>query len=306
MKDIEFSIVVVTYNFEKIILECLEGIEQQTYKNFEVIISDDASSDKTVEICKKWKEKVKNKIAVTIVKSKINQGVTKNYNNALKLATKEWIKIVDGDDILKKDALEKLNFFINNNLGARVIFSKAQIFYTDSSKNVDLKIIPENIDFYKKDKKEQFRELLEDNCIVAPTVSIKNELLEDMGYFDEKYKMVEDYPFWIKLLKNNIKFYFLNEVIINYRKHSTSVSGKKDTEKLNPLMVEFEKQFYKDIYLKEVKNPFKKWDKFIEIKSKEIILNNNNQKNFFSKIIVKLKIKKLRKYIFQIIILFFI
>lgn len=127
-----------------------------------------------------------------------------------------------------------------------------------------------------------------------------------MNYFDEKYKMVEDYPFWLKLLKNNIRFYFLDKVIIDYRQSSSSVSGKKAEEEVNPLMFEFEKLIYEDIYLKEVKNPFKRWDKYINIKSKEIILKNNNKKCFFSKMIRKLRMKKLKKLLIKILILFII
>ncbi|WP_293960504.1 glycosyltransferase [uncultured Fusobacterium sp.] len=305
MQNKGFSIVVVTYNFEKIILECLDGIEKQTYKNFEVIISDDASKDKTVEICEKWKEKVKDQIVVTIIKNKKNEGVTKNINKGIKLATKEWVKIVAGDDILREDALENINFFINNNLEAKIIASKAQLFCIKNGKRIDLEVEPKNKEIYTKSTIEQFKRLLEGNFILAPTVVIKNSLLKDMNYFDEKYKMVEDYPFWLKSSKNNIKFYFLDKIIIDYRQSSSSVSGKKE-EEVNPLMFEFEKQIYEDIYLKEVKNPFKRWDKYIDIKSKEIILKNNNKKNFFSKMIRKLRMKKLKKLVIKILILFII
>lgn len=305
MKNIEFSIVIVTYNFEKIILECLNGIEKQTYRNFEVIITDDASEDKTVEICEKWKEKIKDQIVVTIIKNKKNEGVTKNINKGIKLATKEWVKIVAGDDILREDALENINFFINNNLEAKIIASKAQLFCIKNGKRIDLEVEPKNKEIYTKSTIEQFKRLLEGNFILAPTVVIKNSLLKDMNYFDEKYKMVEDYPFWLKSSKNNIKFYFLDKIIIDYRQSSSSVSGKKE-EEVNPLMFEFEKQIYEDIYLKEVKNPFKRWDKYIDIKSKEIILKNNNKKNFFSKMIRKLRMKKLKKLVIKILILFII
>lgn len=306
MQNKGFSIVVVTYNFEKIILECLDGIEKQTYKNFEVIISDDASKDKTIKICEEWREKVKNKITVTILKNNKNEGVTKNINKGAKLATKEWVKIVAGDDILKENALENINSFINNNSDAKVIASKAQLFCIKNGKKIDLEVEPKNNEIYAKSTREQFKRLLEGNFILAPTVILKNSLLKDMNYFDEKYKMVEDYPFWLKLLKNNIRFYFLDKVIIDYRQSSSSVSGKKEEEEVNPLMFEFEKQIYEDIYLKEVKNPFKRWDKYINIKSKEIILKNSNKKNFFSKIIRKLRMKKLKKLVIKILILFII
>lgn len=71
----KFSIVVITYNFEKIILECLESIKNQSYKNFEIIISDDGSKDKTIEICEKWKKENDKYFNIRILASKENQGV---------------------------------------------------------------------------------------------------------------------------------------------------------------------------------------------------------------------------------------
>lgn len=305
MKNIEFSVVVTTYNFEKIILECLEGIEKQTYKNFEVIIADDASKDKTIEICEEWRDKVKGIISVKIIRNEKNEGVTKNANKGVKLATKEWIKVLAGDDILKKTALEDFKNFIEKNLEAKVIFAKAQQFYNQNNKKIYTKIIPEKIDIYNRNIKKQLKELLDNNFIVAPTAIIKKELLKEMNYFDEKYKMVEDYPFWIKLLKNNIKFYFLDKVVVEYRKSPSSVSGKKKEARVNPVILEFEKQIYKDIYLKEIKNPLRLWDKYINIKRKEIILKNNNRSSILTQMLRYLQVKKLKKILLKIMIFFF-
>ena len=60
------SIVIITYNFEKIILECLESLETELDDIYEVIITDDGSNDKTLELCYQWREKNKDKIRLTI------------------------------------------------------------------------------------------------------------------------------------------------------------------------------------------------------------------------------------------------
>lgn len=297
MKPILISIVVITYNFEKIIEKCLISIENQTYKNVEIIITDDCSTDKTIEICEKWKEKNINQFEIKIIKLQENSGVVKNINNGVKQAKGEWVKIIAGDDFLDKNAIKKFVDFIFENPKAEIIFSKANTFYIENGEELLGKIIPENTEFYKKKSKQQYQELLEGNMIVAPTAIIKNELLKRMNYFDEKFKMVEDYPFWLKLLKSEIKFYFLNEVTVFYRKDSNSVSGKGKNKRTNPAMLEFSKQFYNEIYSKEVKSIMKKWDKKIEIKRKEIILKNNNKSSFLSQSLRFLEIKILKKYI---------
>lgn len=137
---------------------------------------------------------------------------------------------------------------------------------------------------------------------MAPGAIIKSELLRKMNYFDEKFKMVEDYPFWIKLLKNNIKFYFFNQEIVMYRKSENSVSGKGKSKKVNKYMLEFEIQFFKEIYLKEIKNPIRRWDKYISIKRKEIIFNSGNRSNLLTQMMRWLEVRNLKKYIFRILL----
>lgn len=299
----KISIVVITYNFENIILECLESIEKQNYREIEIIISDDCSSDNTLKICKAWKEKNKNRYNIVLISSNINQGVVKNINQGVKLATGEWVKLLAGDDILDVNALQNYGNFIKNNNKAEVIFSKIKTF-GNVKKEEEL---PKEIDFYKKTSKEQLKILLENNQIYAPGVIFKKELLEKMSYFDEKFKMVEDYPFWIKLLKNKIKFYFLDKVTVFYRVNERSVSSKKSNLLINPTMFEFEKQFYEMIYKKEVKNPLKLWDKFITLKRRENILKKgNNKKTKLYKFLGYCYSKKILKYILRILIIFLI
>ena len=303
---IKFSIVVVTYNFENIILECLESIKNQTYKNFEVIISDDCSKDKTIEICKKWKEENKDNFDIKILISQKNEGVVKNINKGVKIAKGEWIKTLAGDDLLEKDALENVNMFIKKNDKAEIVFSKVKRFVVEANKVKYLDIIPENISIYSENQEKQLKKLLEDNFIVTPSAIIKNDLLKRVNYYDEKFKMVEDYPFWIKLLKNNVKFYFLDKITVFYRQSPDSVSGIKKGAKVNPIILEFKKEFYREIYCKEVKNPLKRWDRYLGIKQEELILKNGNKSSFFTQILRYFQIKNLKKYSVRLIILLII
>lgn len=282
---IKFSIVVITYNFEKIILECLESIKNQTYKEFEIIISDDCSKDDTIKICEKWKEENKENFSIKILTSQANQGVVKNLNKGVKEAKGNWVKTLAGDDLLEKDALENIYKFIIGNKSAEIIFSRVQRFIEENNKIKLLDIIPENIEIYNKETKEQLEVILEDNFIVAPSAIIKNELLKKVNYYDERFRMVEDYPFWIKLLKNNKKFYFLDKVTVLYRQSPDSVSGIKKGTKVNPIILDFKKIFYEEIYKKEVNNPFKRWDRYIGIKQEELILRNGNKSSIFTQLL---------------------
>lgn len=290
------SIVVVTYNFEKIIEECLKSIENQTYKNLEIIISDDCSKDKTLEICKKWYELNKKKYNIQILSSLQNDGVTKNINKGVRVAKGEWVKILAGDDILKEDAIKNFMNFKNIEK-AEVIFSKAETFMVKNGVKIKGEILPSKEDekFYYMSYKEKWNLLLEDNKIVAPAAIIRRTLLEKMNFFDERFKMVEDWPFWIKLLKNDVKFHYYPVITVYYRKSNASVSGKKENEKVNKIIHNFKKEYYEYIYKKEVKSKIMKLCKRVEIIREEIIIKNNNRSNLLSQILKIFKlIKKLR------------
>lgn len=302
----KFSIVVITYNFENIILECLDSIKKQTFKDFEVIICDDFSQDRTVEICEEWKKKINGIFSVKILSSLVNEGVVKNINKGLKVAEGKWIKVLAGDDILKSNALEKVNSYIEKNLDTKFIAARAELFSVDKGEKKILKVLPEDkkIGIYLKSIDEQLEEMLENNFIIAPTVFMKNELLKEMGYYNERYKMVEDYPMWIKLLKNKVKLDFINEIVVEYRRNSNSVSGRRKEKRVNEVMFEFEKQIYEEIYKVELKNkPLKLWDKYINIKRKEMILKNNNKSSLLTQAMRYLQIKKMKKLLMRILVI---
>ena len=298
MKEKLVSIVIVTYNFEKIILECLESVERQTYRNLEIIISDDCSKDETLKICENWKKLNKKNFKIKILSSLKNEGVTRNINKGVKIANGEWIKILAGDDLLKEDAIEKFMQY-KNLKEAEIIFSKAETFKIENNIRTRGEIVPnkENEKFYMLSENEKLESLLENNNIVAPATIIRRKLLEKMNYFDERFRMVEDWPFWIKLLKNNIKFYYYPIITVYYRKSNSSISGKGVQGRINKLMYEFKKEYYEYIYKNEVKSKIKKWNKRMEILKETIIIKNNNKSCVLSQIVRFLDTRTLQKYI---------
>lgn len=283
---IKVSVVVITYNFENYILETLNSIASQTYKNIELIISDDNSSDNTKVIIEQWLEENKEKFRkVIFLKNNINEGVTKNINRGVVCSTGEWIKIIAGDDILEEHAIENYVEFIQKNKLVNIVFGQAQSFNDIFNKNNFGKILPGKNEekFFLKSINQQKKWLLKGNPIPAPTSFIKKELLNKYGYFDERFKMVEDYPFWFKIVNNGEKIYFLKKITVFYRKICTSVSAKKNGEEISIAMFEFDKKFYYEELSKNSKNILYKWDKKVEFLIKNLILKNNNKKLPFYK-----------------------
>ena len=261
MEENLVSIIVLTYNSEKTIIETLESIKKQTYPLIELIISDDCSTDKTLTIAKEWIRKNKKEIKfIKIIERDINLGISKNINNACKIAQGKWIKPIAGDDILKKICIEKNVDFFKKNKNIEFIFSKAQIF-NDAKEFGEIIPTKEVFEYFKKlDSSEQFEDLCHSNKLVAPTGFYLKESLREIGYFEEMIKNCEDYPTWIKLTFMNKKVNLMNEVTVLYRVNSQSMSG--DRKKIiNELFVLTKNEIYKK-YISKKNILFKSYFKF--------------------------------------------
>ena len=107
MGDYKVSVIVAAYNIQDYIVKCLKSIANQTYKNFEVIVVDDGSSDNTGKLADEFAENDKRFIVI----HKENGGVSSARNRGIDIASGDFIGFVDGDDIIEDDMYEML---VNN------------------------------------------------------------------------------------------------------------------------------------------------------------------------------------------------
>lgn len=281
IEEQKVTIIVITFNSEQWIEETLESINNQTFKNFELIISDDCSEDRTVEICRNWISKVK-LVNVKILISKKNVGIVKNINKALKKSKEKWVKIIAGDDILESSCIEK-NIKYATEKNYEILFSKIQAFRDEKDGRKYLEYKNNFIkSFFEKNSKDQFKELAHNNKIHAPTAFFNRKIFEKVGYFDEDYPMVEDYPMWLKLTKFGIKLNYMDEITVKYRIHRKSISN---TENLivNERMLNFRKKIYNNFLKKEIKNPlFHYSEKLAMIRFENIIKKGNKRKTLLT------------------------
>lgn len=252
------SIIVITYNSAKFVLETLESAKAQTYHNIELIVSDDCSTDDTVEICRKWIEENKERFVRTeLITSDKNTGIPANCNRGVKAAKGEWVKLIAGDDILLKDCiLNNLIFSTGNNL-ITVIFSQMNMYLNNFEAENYFKTVPEEYPefFFGKQisAKEQLNLMLESDRIgFTATCFIKNDVIKKVNGYDEKLKLVEDYPFWIKLLMAGERFYFMPKITINYRIHNSNTFFTNNKYLVHPSFPERE-SFRKDYIYPNVK-----------------------------------------------------
>lgn len=253
------SIIVITYNSEDFILETLNSIKNQTYKNIELIITDDKSKDNTVEICNNWlNENSQEFINSKIITTTNNSGIPANCNRGIHAAKGEWIKIIAGDDILLSDAIEKYVQFAKQNRDCEIIHSKVirMVHKGNDIEMISAKKYPKTL-HQKMSSKSQFKLLRFSTIVLAPSVLMKRRLLENLNYLDESIKMCEDWPFWLKLTHHGKKFYFLNEETVLYRIHEKSVySGSENKFFINPYYI-VQKEIYEK-YIRKNINPLEK------------------------------------------------
>ena len=225
-----FSIVITTYNAEKFLVEALDSLKNQTFQDFECIITDDCSTDRTLEICKTWlSENPEFQHRTKIIESSINTGVSANVNRGLKAASNEWIQVLSADDTFPENSLEIAYNFIVSNPNCSVFQGIATIYNTYFSEQNFMEHRSENFkntNFFNLSAEQQHQKLLHRNQVVAPAVFYKKSIVEQVGFCDESIPMIDDWPLWQKLTKAGYKFYFLNEVLINYRVHNQSISYK--------------------------------------------------------------------------------
>lgn len=237
------SIIVATYNSAKYVIETLESAKAQNYNNIELIITDDCSTDNTVEICQDWLEKNKTFfVRTSLLITEKNTGISGNANRGLNAAKGEWLKFMAGDDLIKKGAIAKLMAFVQTHKMIEILDSKTEFFKVEEDEKVSIQIHDEGGDeFFSKEitAVEQYEKLIRRNMIHAPGVFLKRELLNKVGGFIDKYKFVEDHPVWLKITKQGTRFYFIDEIIVKYRIHENSVYGSP-----NPIKI------YNDFYKK--------------------------------------------------------
>ncbi len=288
------SVVVITYNSEDYILECLESVKAQTYAGIELIISDDCSQDNTLKICKEWVDENKIRfVNIEIIEVKKNTGTTENINRACRLANGVWIKPIAGDDLLLPKCIE---YNLKFSYGKKIIFSQVEMFNEDGITGLG---INERVKkYFQLSAKKQFEKLYISNFIKAPSVFIETQYLKSMNYFNEEFKLVEDYPFWLEATYNNVKLHYYDETTVRYRQHKQAISTIHNV-KFNVKMFNFETLFYINFLKNHSVGNCLKINRFFILLIQKLTIKYGNKDNVYQ-IFSKIKYLNLCNYVEKI------
>ena len=218
------SVIVITYNSSETVIETLESIKAQTYEEIELIITDDASKDGTVEICQTWIDGNKSRfVRVKLLTVTNNSGTAANCNRGGAIANGKWLKYIAGDDLLMPNCIEDNVAFVQQNHHVDVVFSNLQAFGSNASKTIDCF----NRIIWTKPNKLNKRELhiieCYSNVFGAASSFISKKMYQELSGFDEKIPLIEDWPFYVKTTQNH-QVVVMDKVTVKYRIRENSVS----------------------------------------------------------------------------------
>ena len=307
------SIIIVTYNSSKFIVDALESAKKQTYQNIELIISDDFSKDNTLAICENWiANNAERFVNVDLITTDKNSGISANCNRGAKKAQGEWFKIIGGDDLLAENAIELVVDFASKKNNIKLITGRYQTFTCINNQfNIDTMQRPgdKKIQFFNEPPEKQLQWLLTATDLgISPGTFARTEVLYKYGFFNEDFPFLEDLPFFVNLSKNGVQFHLLNKTVTYYRKEHGSVL-KSSTQYFNLKYKESLFNFKKSIAYKIVPktNVLYYQNELVEYLHYQIMTiifrNKKNRLTFIvGKIIqlfsVKLVVSKIKKFHF--------
>ncbi|MES2574149.1 MAG: glycosyltransferase family A protein [Bacteroidota bacterium] len=219
------TVICLCYNHEVFVVDSLNSVINQNYKNIELIIVDDYSPDNSKKVIEKWLEEYPN---IQFISNDVNIGNTKSFNNALKMANGEYIIDLAADDILMPDCIalqiESFEKSTYKNLG--VVYGNAELITEESKFNsyyfaVDTfkKVIQKRItgDIY-------LSVISGGDSICSVSAMIKKSVFDKLIGFDETL-LYEDLDFWIRASRI-YEFDFIDSILVKKRKVSNSLGSQ--------------------------------------------------------------------------------
>lgn len=198
------------YNSELYIKEAIESILNQTFSDFELIIIDDASTDKSVEIIQSYTDS-----RIQLIVKPQNSGYTNSLNHGLTIAKGKYIARMDSDDSSMPTRFEKQIAFLDSNPDYVLCGTNFSILETN-----EIKILPENHDAIQM-------QFIANCCMAHPSVMFrKSVFLENNIQYNSEKEPAEDYDLWVRLLQYG-KLYNIQDVLLRYRVHNMQTSHLK-------------------------------------------------------------------------------
>jgi glycosyltransferase involved in cell wall biosynthesis len=262
------TILLPAYNAEKYIKTAIKSILNQTFTEFELLIINDGSTDKSVNIIETFKDK-----RIQLIHNPANLGLIKTLNKGIDLTKGKYIARMDADDIAMPERLEKQLLFLEKNPEYALVGTQANFIFGDKLSNTL---------FSMETNSEILPVLSLFSCpFIHPSVMIKTNILKEF-YYNEGFTTAEDYELWTRILK---KYPCANlpESLLQYRIHDNNISTTQNDKQIDSVRRIYEAN------LEHIQMPYTEADLDIYLKisgsyHKEITLSDlKNIKSWLNK-----------------------
>ena len=201
------SVVIPTYNRAHLLERAIDSVLAQTFQDYEIIVVNDGSSDKTAALLNKYKQKT---TKIKIFHHPTNKGVAAARNTSIKNAKGKYIALMDSDDYAHPNWLEESVSFLKKNPNTDILVPLKQEINDETPTKLKDKFFPLYL-FYL------------DNYLSNVGNIIRNDFIKKHNIqYSSKYTCGEDYDFWIKMIIKGARIEELNKYLIVYRYHNSN------------------------------------------------------------------------------------
>lgn len=204
------TIVLPTYNGSQYLRASIESVINQAYKDLELVIVDDCSTDETLKMADDYSERDGR---IVVIHNRINKKLPASLNIGFEKARGEYFSWTSDDNIYEKNAIEKM------------------VRYLDTHKNIpmvraDMLLIDENSEVICESEQFDCHKMLTKNCVGA-CFMYRKSVAQSVGQYDETLFCVEDYDYWIRIMEQYGTIGNIKEFLYQYRWHHESLSSTK-------------------------------------------------------------------------------
>jgi len=207
------SIVIASFNHEKFVRECVQSTLNQTFQDFEIIITDDGSTDRTVEVIREFNDP---RIRLDI--HAYNKGACTAINNCIQKASGEYISVLNSDDAWEPTKLEKQVAYLDEHPQVGAVFTK--VAFIDEAGNLMGPEKYQNCYLFEKENRSRYEWLKHffviGNCLCHPSILIRKKCYDNVGLYDERMASLPDLDMWVRLCFK-YEIHILDDKLVRFR-----------------------------------------------------------------------------------------
>jgi glycosyltransferase involved in cell wall biosynthesis len=218
----QVTVLMPAYNADKFVSQAIESVLAQTWRDFELIVIDDGSTDNTLEILKEYAVRdgrVK-------VYSQPNAGLALTLNRGIGLASNEWIFRMDNDDLMRSNRLERQISFIEEH--PELAVASSLVRHIDGHNRV---IGKDNSKLFTQEEIDKLVAAKELIGFCHPATAFRKSAVQAVGGYRKQFWPAEDLDLWNRLVENGYRLLVQPEYLLDYRMHgnSATISGARTT-----------------------------------------------------------------------------